>query len=488
MARRTHRPWPAATVAVALLLLAACGVTAKDDHVSAGGGEIQGGVESPDGPTSTTQPRDVELLPPIELEVQGKDDNPLNTVATTAIADLEKFWEKEFPAVYGEPYTPLQGGLFAYDSGTDSQSLPCATDDIQQMMMNAFYCPPADAVAWDQELLVPQLAADYGEFTVAVVLAHEWGHVIQGRLDDDAPSVYVELQADCFAGAWVGHVNKAEKTHFMVDAAVLDQALAGVLFLKDAPGTTADDPMAHGSGFDRVGAFQDGYLNSASACKDYLDAGFTPFQFPFTTQSDFDNEGNLPLEGEGGIQDQGVDAVEAYWAATFPEISGGEAWTPLEEPVVFDRDDPPSCNGKVVDQFRLFYCQPERWVGYTDDVAAEAYERDGDFGFAVLLGTQYGLAVQDALGDIPDDVVVMTLRGDCYAGAWAGAIVPDENGNVPDDFVLQLSPGDLDEAVSALLGIRSESDRLRQGPAFNRVSAFRTGVIEGAAACSEVGA
>lgn len=453
------------------------------------GGDIQGGVESPTGDkTPTTQPRDVELLPPVELEVEGMDDNPLNIVATTAIADLEKYWEKEFPAVYGEPYEPLQGGLFAYDSGTDSQSLPCATDDIQQMLMNAFYCPPADAVAWDQEGLVPLLAADYGEFTVAVVLAHEWGHVIQGRLDHDAPSVYVELQADCFAGAWVGSVHKAEKAHFLIDAAVLDQSLAGVLFLKDAPGTTADDPMAHGSGFDRVGAFQDGYLNSASACKDYLDAGFTPFQFPFWDETDLNNDGNLPLEGEEGIQGQGVEAVEAYWAETFPTISGGKEWTRLEDPVIFDRDTPPSCNGKVVDQFRLFYCQPERWVGYTDDVAQEAYERDGDFGFAVLLGTQYGLAVQDALGDIPDDVVVMTLRGDCYAGAWAGWIVPDENGNVPDGRVLQLSPGDLDEAVSALLGIRSESDRLRQGPAFDRVSAFRTGVTQGAEACGTLGA
>lgn len=49
------------------------------------------------------------------------------------------------------------------------------------MLNNAYYCPPSDAVVWDQEGFMPELAQKYGDFTVAVVIAHEWGHAVQER-------------------------------------------------------------------------------------------------------------------------------------------------------------------------------------------------------------------------------------------------------------------------------------------------------------------
>jgi hypothetical protein len=52
---------------------------------------------------------------------------------------------------------------------------------------------------------------------------------------------------------------------FKVAAADLDTALAGILDLTDTPGTSNIDPNAHGSGFDRVGAFQDGFGNGLDA-------------------------------------------------------------------------------------------------------------------------------------------------------------------------------------------------------------------------------
>ena len=55
--------------------------------------------------------------------------------------------------------------------------------------------------------VLAQLADSYGPSVMGVVLAHEFGHAIQGRagdLDRDVPTIYTEQQADCFAGAWVG--------------------------------------------------------------------------------------------------------------------------------------------------------------------------------------------------------------------------------------------------------------------------------------------
>ena len=71
-----------------------------------------------------------------------------------------------------------------------------------------------------------------------------------------------------------------------------------------------------------------------------------------------------------------------------------------------------------------------------------------------------------------------------FAGSFAGAILPDENGESPYDLVL--SPGDLDESVGALLTFRSAADRERQGPGFERARAFRTGVLQGPDACTDL--
>ncbi|MCB0976604.1 MAG: neutral zinc metallopeptidase [Acidimicrobiales bacterium] len=477
-----------------VLVPVSCGVKAREGRM-ARTADVPGGLEDPtSGGTPTTEARKVEILPLVELKVTGDDGNPLNKIATTAVSDLEQYWTVEFPKVYDDKYVPLKGGLFAYGSDTDPSTLPCPADSIDAMMGNAFYCPTDDAVAWDQEQLLPYLASEYGDFTVAVVLAHEWGHVIQQRAGGFEASVFTELQADCFAGSWVAHVHDSTRTHFDVNTAVLDQALGGVLFLKDAPGITSDEPTAHGSGFDRVGAFQDGFENGAAACKGYLDGKVQPFQFPFTSQADLDNEGNLPLEDSvdldgqtvPGIKTQAISSLEDYWTKEFPKLGGG-TWKRLQKPVEFDKSDPPTCDGEEVTSFRLFLCVPEHRIGYSSDLVEQAYKRYGDFGVATLLGSQYGLDVQVELDDVPDDVTLMTRRGDCYTGAWTAEMIPDENGDPADpDLSLVLSPGDLDEAVGVLLGIRSESDRIRQGPGFDRVRAFRTGVLQGAEACKDL--
>ena len=75
------------------------------------------------------------------------------------------------------------------------------------MQGNAFYCSAGDFVAWDEQTLLPKLRDQFGDFAVALVLAHEWGHAIQARTDTRLnATVYLEMQADCFAGAWTRHI------------------------------------------------------------------------------------------------------------------------------------------------------------------------------------------------------------------------------------------------------------------------------------------
>jgi len=502
-----HHPSPlrhrSAVVAVLLsvtVLLAACGVEATGSGTGAiatkgkgGDGDVVGSDITPTtaaAPTTTTPP-------PTDIDVVNDNGSEQNKVAINAIADLQSFWTDEYPKVFdGDAYDPVKGGFYAIDSSSDPSTLPCSPPDLDQVLYNAFYCPTDDAVAWDQEGLFPDLSKQFGDFTLAVVLAHEWGHAIQARAGIEEPTVILELQADCFAGAWVKHITKDSDSRFQVSTEDLDLALAGILSLRDAPGSAADDPNAHGSGFDRVGAFQDGFEESATRCAEYTKGDPSPYQFTFTDETDEASGGNLSYhettnaDGETveGIDTLAFSSLDKYWTEEFPKISGGDDWTPLKAAKPFSPDDPPTCNGKTVSPFRLFYCVPDHYVGYDDsETMPKAYEL-GDFAVGALFGTQYGLAVEDELGTETDNERTATLQADCYTGSWAAALLPSAANNqgaeLPYDLVL--SPGDLDEAVTVLLSFRTDADRERQGPGFERVKAFRAGVVRGAKSCADL--
>ena len=74
------------------------------------------------------------------------------------------------------------------------------------------------------------------------------------------------------------------------------------------------------------------------------------------------------------------------------------------------------------------------------------------------------------------------------AGAWAAAVLPARQTEpaLRERYVLHLYPGDLDEGVKVLLTFRTAADRERQGPGFNRVKAYRTGVLSGPGACVDL--
>lgn len=475
-------------VLAALVALSACGVEAGQEQAVKTRSNPQI-VGSDVGETSTTTSSTTAPPPPPDVDITGSDGSELNDVIGNSISDLEAFWTDAYPEAYGDPYEPLSGGLYAIDSTTDPTNIPCASSpDITELLDNAFYCPPADAVVWDQEGFMPDLADRYGTFTVAVVIAHEWGHAIQDRAQFSGASVTTELQADCFAGAWVKHVDDGDSERFSVTTDDLDQALAGVLSLRDAPGGFADDPSAHGSGFDRVGAFQDGFESGVTRCAEFADGDPAPYEFPFSDQDEADSGGDLHLTGstdDPGIIELAFPSLDAFWTDTFPTVSeDGDDWNPLGDPVPFSPGEAPDCGGDSADGYLLFVCIPDRFVGFEAiDTIPHVYDQGGDFAVATLFATQYGLDAVDQLGTA-DDEVTATLQGDCFAGAWAAALLPPDP---PDEYQLVLSPGDLDEGVAVLLSFRSEGDRERQGPGFDRVKAYRRGVLKGAADCTSIG-
>ena len=115
------------------------------------------------------------------------------------------------PDVYGQPYEAIPADrVFAY---SESNPPPNCDDGGQtqapydEVAGNAFYCSNGDFVAYDEQGLLPKLRENFGEFAVGLVFAHELGHAVQARVGyDPSATVYLEQQADCFAGAWAQHV------------------------------------------------------------------------------------------------------------------------------------------------------------------------------------------------------------------------------------------------------------------------------------------
>ncbi len=101
------------------------------------------------------------------------------------------------------------------------------------------------------------------------------------------------------------------------------------------------------------------------------------------------------------------------------------------------------------------------------------YEKYGDYAVATLMAEAWtDAAVLD--GRLDRAASPGRRAAECVAGAWAGDLV---NGNRATTSTL--SPGDLDEAVSALLAFRGRSTPGNN--AFVRFRAFRRGFVDGAA-------
>ncbi|UMB67644.1 neutral zinc metallopeptidase [Mycobacterium paraterrae] len=405
------------------------------------------------------------------VQIHGNASDPVNKIVIKAIADLQTFWEGEFPKLYGHDYTPVKGGFYAV-TPSSGQFAPCA-QAAADISGNAFYCSKADDVAWDVEKLLPDLRKRFGDFVIPVVLAHEWGHAIQARADFQGPTVVKEIQADCFAGAWAAHAAKTEA--FKASEDDLDNALAGFLFLRDEPGTEKRDPQAHGSGFDRVNSFRTGFDNGAGSCKGYKVGDPPVVEIPFTNAADVESGGNAPYEDIiSGVPND----LEDYWSQVYPKLTG-QPWTPLQPARAFNPADPPTCGGQPTSDYVLFYCVPEDYVGF-DAVKAmpQIYDQGGDFAVATLIATQYGLAVLAHGGQDATDKLT-SLRADCMAGAWAASILLEDR----PESAFKMSPGDLDKGITALIVFRGSGDVARQGHGSVRVDAYRDGVMNGAKAC-----
>jgi len=190
-----------------------------------------------------------------------------NTDATTNTVDpvlmtrittsIDGYWQQAFSTHHARYTSPT---IQWYVGAVEPVSTGCGVATAEP----AFYCAKDRTIYLDSSLLVqaPFQAGD-GDIAVAVSIAHEWTHHVQRLLGlrrsltpsgpaDFLPE-YLELQADCGAGAWLWSLSSSHQS----DA--WDAPLAADFF------GTIGDPIstpyavnAHGTDPQRVAAFQAG--------------------------------------------------------------------------------------------------------------------------------------------------------------------------------------------------------------------------------------
>jgi len=189
------------------------------------------------------------------------------------LADTEDAWNSLFQQ-QGLRYQEPNLVLF-----TDSIRSACGHAEAA---MGPFYCPGDNKIYIDLGFY-RQLKNNHnapGDFAQAYVIAHEVGHHVQtllgisgkvrkaqqavGQVEGNQLSVRLELQADCFAGVWAHHTEKAKRileTGDIEEALNAASAIGDDRLQKEARGYASPESFTHGSSKQRVKWFKKGLLD-----------------------------------------------------------------------------------------------------------------------------------------------------------------------------------------------------------------------------------
>jgi uncharacterized protein len=201
---------------------------------------------------------------------QSAEEKELVDFVSVILADTEETWTTLFRQngrTYQEPRLVLFRGAVKSACG------------MAQSAMGPFYCPRDQQVYIDLSFF-RQLKNRFkapGDFAQAYVIAHEIGHHIQtllgisrkvqaarsrlSKAEGNRLSVRQELQADCLAGVWAYHANRARK---LLDPGDVEEGLTAASAIgddtlqKQSRGYVSPDSFTHGSSARRVKWFKIG--------------------------------------------------------------------------------------------------------------------------------------------------------------------------------------------------------------------------------------
>lgn len=211
-------------------------------------------------------------------ETGADANNDVDCRMTAAADSLDRYWATQVGNYRG----PGDVVLFSDQTQSGCGAASAAT--------GPFYCPSDESIYMDTaffDTLTSQYGASEGSLSQMYVLAHEWGHHISNLIGslqsvgrDSGPasgSVRLELQADCFAGAWVKNASTVTDdsgvpflkpvTKEQIADAMSAAAAVGDDHIMESSGMGVDpERFTHGTSEQRQRWFQTGYTEGPSAC------------------------------------------------------------------------------------------------------------------------------------------------------------------------------------------------------------------------------
>jgi predicted metalloprotease len=211
-------------------------------------------------------------------------NDPLADMVSVVVADTEDVWAEIF-AEQGQRYTPPTLVMF-----TGATRSACG---LGQAAMGPFYCP-ADKYAYIDLSFYDTMRTRFkapGDFAQAYVIAHEIGHHVQNllgisgkvhsmkgqlnKVEGNALSVRLELQADCLAGVWA---NRADRARNILESGDVEEALNAASAIGDdtlqrqSQGTVVPESFTHGTAAQRQRWFRTGLQTGDVDSCDTFDA------------------------------------------------------------------------------------------------------------------------------------------------------------------------------------------------------------------------
>jgi len=190
------------------------------------------------------------------------------------VDSIQDYWAATFSAS-GRRYPATV--LVLFEGATSSACGPASA------ATGPFYCPADQKVYLDLgffDELKSRFGARGGDFAMAYVVAHEFGHHIQtvlgisetvqgqAALDPgqaNALSVRLELQADCLAGVWADSAASDLETGDIEEALSAASAVGDDRIQQSTTGRIDPERWTHGSAEQRVAWFTTGYRSGDPA-------------------------------------------------------------------------------------------------------------------------------------------------------------------------------------------------------------------------------
>lgn len=212
------------------------------------------------------------------------DPNPLNDSASCSATELDPCYRGDQMGVFAEAGARmvtdyLTGIGVTTDSlpalifipagrGVGSECVDVNGDDTQHDRSHDF-CSTDNTVYIGQEVLWDSYRK-YRAVAPLSGLAHEYGHFLQSAMHVPEPhgasdTIRNENQADCFSGAFIGHLRDRGQIVDPRDIDILKQYLTATASV-DAPGRD------HGTARERIDSFTLGYDGALGACNQYYPA------------------------------------------------------------------------------------------------------------------------------------------------------------------------------------------------------------------------